>query len=357
MAETNQYEPMLVGENNLRDSLIVNPKTLAEKILKKEAVTCSITLPVQEHDSTTGSTSYVTTTIPFYMENDFSLGTFSSDWKDLYSMEQNMFNDLVNYKAMWDGEAQISLQSYGMTNKVWRGSTFGGFSIPCLFVSTRRTLNPTNLVKQLLSTVLPSRLSSGQASDPSTAQVVANSKEVLNTVIDGSADFANYVGSGISSVSDNFDTATWQDNVSKAAESAKNFVDEIGLVAPLRYGLKTISGSTSLQPLDGTTCTLQIGNYFRASELLMAKVSGISFSKEIIAPISSLNGRKSGDVYDNSAIGTDSGYPLYAKCMLELIPTAMVHLEKLNSYFMTSNPSTTTSTTASTSSDSTSLPT
>ena len=323
--------------NNLGDRMIKDPKLFAEKILKSEAVTCSITMPIQQH--TSQGTNCVTTTIPFYMSNNFSIGNLENKWNDLVDMNGgNVFTDWMNVINAMQSESQVTMQSEAMSSKVWKGSTFGGFNVECLFVSTRRTINPTKIIRILSSAALPDKL---RADDRTTTQSWGDLKQ-------GVQGFLENISTGYSVVTTKLDQMTgWntsksRDAVSNAAKGASNLLNDVGMIAPLYYGLDLnpqTNGGRPAAPMANTTLTLQVGDWFRADELLVTSISGIQFSKEIIAPPTTdgdswINGKGSSSLYDNSPNGSDYGYPLWGKCSINLIPFSMMHKEKFNNYFI-----------------------
>ena len=315
-------EPINIGTENLRNSLIKDPIFFAEKILGNPVVSCSITLPVQMH--TTQATQSVTTTIPFYMMNDFNLGTLSNKWSDLVDTGgMNVFADWLNGVQSMQGETQVSMQSQNMTAKVWKGSEFDGFNVDCLFVSTRRSINPIKIIRALSAAALPSHLAEG---DTTTAQ----SFDWIRTA---GSDFVNLVGGYVEKGLGAFGDS---DNMKEAVNDTTKFISDnvkdVGMTAPLFYGLKPQNGK--MVPLNNTTLTLCVGDWFEAKELLVQSISGITFSKEIIAPPDNqLKFNESNSVYNPTPKGDDHSYPLWAKCSIKLIPCTMMTKEKFQSYF------------------------
>ena len=143
----------------LKDLLINDPKVYAERILKEEAVTASITMPINKLSSDGKSLVTETVTIPFYMENDFSISNITNKWSDIVNFDSlgpiaGMINQLVSAPT---GSAQITLQSEAMSTKCWQGSDFGGFSVNCLFLCTNRRINPTKIIRTLAAGALPTK--------------------------------------------------------------------------------------------------------------------------------------------------------------------------------------------------------
>lgn len=346
MAEENStgYSIEEVDKVNFRDTLIKDPKIFAERILKSETVTCSITLPVQQHVQQDGNwkTTCITTTIPFYMSSDFSVGDLSNDWQDLVNIQDNVFAQFLNATGAFSGESQVTLQSEAMSSQVWKGSRYGGFSVECLFVSTRRTINPTKIIRMLAAASLPTVLE--DSSDQTTAKALGFAKQIGGALIEGGRRIANYAIDGASAVMGGLnntlgtnvtiDSQGAKNNVNETAGTLDKLVEGVGLVAPLHYGID-LNSTTGASPIKNTTVTLNVGEWFEASELLVESISGIQFSKEIIAPPShqGLDRKKGNDLYDPSADGEDYAYPLWGKCTIKFKPSSMMHLHKFQGYF------------------------
>ena len=345
-----EFAPHEIGKTDLSQTLIQDPKLYAEKILKSKCVTCSLTIPVQFH--TLNKTECVTTTIPFYMASDIGLGTLSNTWSEMLDTSgENNFINLLNWVNTYNSNAQVTAQSEAMSSKVWKGSKFDGFTVDCLFVSTRRKINPTKIIRLLAATALPDKL---RVDDQTTAQAFNNAKKWFNTAIGVTANLTNAlignVGTGVETVmnigkdsgSDDYkkiDTSGLQDVVSNLAKTGQALTNDLGMVAPLYYGTRmgdTSKGERAIEPIDHTTVTLQIGEWFRASELLVESISGISFSKEIVAQDMGQNKNKAGDLYqyDRANLGTDYWYPLWGKCTIKLVPFGMMHKTKYEEYFI-----------------------
>lgn len=316
---------------NYADIMVNNPKVLAEHLLHKEPISASITIPVRNY-ADYGATGY-TATIPFYMSGDFGLGLHNS-WEEALDLSQlkelaKFIN--VGHATIGHGEAQVSMQSEAMSTKVWSGSTFDGFDVDCLFVCTNRKFNTLKILNNLAATCLPTRLhdQSGAA-----GAGIKNIKAVAGGVVDIVGELINGFAGFVSDHSD-FDTSGAQQAVSNGATGFKQYLEGMGMIAPLNYGLQkgTEGSAATEEPLPNTTVTLQVGSYFRANNLLVQDISGIVLSKEIVAPPTDNSNRK-GDLYDNLANGSDSGFPLYLKCHLKLVPHSLMHFNKWQSYFL-----------------------
>lgn len=321
-----------VGTTNLADTLIQDPKMFAEKILKNSAVTCSVTLPVQEHkkEGDKYKTTCVTTTIPFYTTSDFSLGTLTNKWNSLLNSDLTSLVDILNKVGAVRGRSQVTMQSELLSSKVWGGTDFSGFSVDCVFVATRRTLNPTIPIRMLASAALPSKLASDDYTAGEGAQVL---KDAGVKLADGIASIGNKIGDAIGG---DFGQGC-KDAVTTTCDMAKEGIKDLGMVAPLHYGLDWADGKG--KPIKHTTLTLQVGDWFRASELLLQNISNIQFSKEVIAPpvengVGSRGDYKAGDMYFNFPIGDDHSFPLWGRCTLSFIPVSLMHLDKFRGYFI-----------------------
>lgn len=346
MAE--QFEEMsYTGFDNTAD-YIQSPRVLAEKVLGKTAITSSLTIPIQRHDPITGKTEVTLRTIPFYMQDNFNLGNLTNSWKDLVDTGgDNIFVNLLNAMSITSNTAQITAQSEAMSTKVWKGSEFSGFTVNCLFVATRRSLDPTKIIRDLAAAALPGKATHG---DPSVSAGLNGAKTIFKAAIGAAGGFANNVVTGADSIIKKFSNG---ENKAFNADSAKGEVDkftqfsqavveDMGMTAPLQYGITydeerddagALKKVTGIKPRPYTTVMLQVGDYFRAPYLLVESISGITFSKEIIKPADSF-GRLGTDIYDNTPDGAGYGFPLYAQCSITLKPSSMMHIDKFNNYFI-----------------------
>ena len=267
----------------------------------------------------------------------------SNEFRELVNIGDNQFVDIFNSANAFNGGSQITPQSEAMSNKVWKGSKFGGFKVDCLFVCTNRENNPVDYIKTLALCCLPRKLKKDEFGG------IEGMKSMTKGAIDIGAKGMGYLASGVTGVAQGFNNLTgksqengdlekqnqqWHDSINQNAQTMKNLVDDIGMVAPLDYGIDLKKNG----PISGTTVTLQIGNWFRAPQLLVTSISGISFSKEIIAPKDERN--KAGNaVYkpDSGAAMLNDGFPLYAKCSISLEPASMMHMDKFKGYFWQSS--------------------
>lgn len=332
LANITQY----TEKTNFADVMTGNPKVLAEHILHKTPVTASITIPVRNYIDN-GATGY-TATIPFYMTGDFTF-TLGNEWSEVYDLSslENLSQFInIGHAALGHGEAQISMQSEAMSSKVWKKSTFGGFHVDCLFVCTNRKFSTLKILNTLTAACLPTKFNEQENAG---GAGLKNAHVVAETLVDLGGEFVGGVVDAFGSISGGkFDTSGAQNMVSGMASGAKSYIKGMGMVAPLNYGLKKgdDGGAAIEEPLPNTTVTLQIGDYFRANNLVVKSLSGVTLSKEIVAPPTNNDTRK-GDLYDNSTQGSDWGFPLYLKCSMDLEPHSLMHFSKWQGYFKQDN--------------------
>lgn len=308
---------------DFRDTLFKNPKIFAEKILKEIPVSASITMPMQSLSSDGNAVYSKTVTIPFYMKDNFSVGSLTNNWSTLINMDMvNTFADLLNVAASFTGSAQVSLQSEAMSLQSWKGSSFSDFSVSCLFVATNRKINPTKIIQTLAAAALPTKLKG----DLTAGAGIENIKQLAEKGISA-------VGNAIAGLSD---SKEFKEKVNNFAGGVNDIIADIGMVAPLHYGIDKSDPNRPYAPAKGTTLTLQVGDYFRATELVVTSISNITFSKEIIAPKTFNNSedRRRGDLYDPHSDADGWGFPLYGECTVGLRPCSMMTKEKFESYFI-----------------------
>ena len=318
-----------------------HPKVLAEKVLKCNVSTCSLTIPdIISHDTKTGATTCNVVTLPFYIEEDFGF-SLANNWEQACNLNDNAFLNLINSSNMIGGQTQISLQSEIMSTKIWKGSTFEPFTLNCLFVCTNRRVNPLDAVKLLAATCLPTAITSG---DPSTNKAFDGMKKLGETGVDILQNIATLATKGFGSLTKK-DTSDFQNGVNALGGTLKKSIATLGMRAPLEYGVQIDQDETSytaISPKKYTTVSMRIGNYFRASDLLVQSVGSVKLSKEVIAP--PITRKSKNSLYDNTAATSDYGFPLYAKCTVTLIPFSMVTKQKFESYIQSNtklNPYTT----------------
>ena len=421
------------GDRNLRDSWIKNPQMIVEKVLRNPAITCSITMPVQKHETNVGTSSY-TTTIPFYMSDDFKINSMSAKFEPLFGEGSGIFGgiqELLRISDNINNTSQVTLQSEPMSALMWKGSEFSGFDIECLFVCTRREINPVNIIKTLSACVLPNKLVLGDKSLGLTndimnaikatkmaqtsfnANVASFASDMTKTLVDSGKDFfgsacatqiketgtniingakeagqavansevAQSVGGAISSAAQKADDYTGNaashlisgtgdnikkavgtqisdikqiisklgleessgniigaltsDNIQEQKQKAMDIIADAGMIAPLYYKLDYSSNgdSVSMKPNPDTCVTLQIGNYMTIPDLVVTSISGIMFSKELVAPNQYHNSYNKNDLYKYESKSTKFGYPIWAKCSLSLRPATLVTYKKFCEYF------------------------
>ena len=313
------------GGENLIDKMIDKPIVLAEKILKRSAQSGAITKTGPTW--TAESMTWTTTTVPFFLENDFSMN-MSNEWKETLDPDgiAGTFRELINGVSMFTDAAQVTMQSEAMSSLSWKGSKFDGFNIQCLFIATRRTINPVDIINILAKSCLPAKLKDYEAEGGVTPATFKIAKDAVTGAISGIGDFLG-----------NTLLKEHKDSVSNVTQTLNNNINDLGMVAPLGYGIhidndSANNGGNSVTALKGTTLSLHIGDWFHAPDLVVESISNIQFSKEMIAP-PSYAGKNKNDLYDPKPIGSDYGYPLYAKCSIKLRPYTLVDLKRFQSYF------------------------
>lgn len=297
-----------------------NPKVLAERIMQKGVLTCSITIP--KAAKLENNIVYDTHTFPFFLDSDFGF-SLNNEWQKLHSGLENLpaLQGFANMMSAVNSQAQVTFQSQSMSSLSWNGSTFSGFDLSCLFLCTNRRINPVVAINELSRACLPMRLEEYAGDKP---VVLDKGQQWANMAVDGIAGMLNNV------VKDEHKKA-----VSEAAQTAHNFVNDVGLVAPLGYGIMLNSGEGhALQPIPGTTLSFQIGDWFRATDLVVESISGVQFSKELVGPAVSDRTRGKNDLYNPTPEGNDYGFPLYAKCNIRLKPYTLVDYNTFNGYFI-----------------------
>ena len=315
------------GNVNYRETQFQSPQTLAEKILMDTATSCSLTIPVHDYwkgDDGQLLSDYKTVTIPFYMSSEFGF-SLSNEFRELVNIGDNAFIDFFNGVSAFTGGSQVTPQSEAMSSKVWRGSKFDGFNVECLFVCTNRNHNPVDSIKTICLCCLPRPIEDGESKLRDAAV------GVLNNTIDRLATGATVVSKGLG--------IDAKGQVDKLAKQLKGLTKSMGMVAPLDYGIELSGESEDTAwggPVRGTTVTLNVGNWFRASQLVVTSISNVSFSKEIIAPRDERNTTGPNALYKPSFAANNvmaDGFPLYAKCNVSLAPSSMMHAKKFENYF------------------------
>lgn len=311
-------------KTNITDMLVKEPKVLAEHILKRPAISCSLTMPdpVWTKDSVTG----YTTTIPFYMTQDFSFG-IGNEWTQFADPSGFLgpLKTAFDTLGAFNGQSQLTMQSQAMSTAVWKGSTFEGFNLNGVIVCTNRQIDPSALIFKLCKSCLPIKRHKFEGTVAGT--------ETLQAVAEGGN---NLIGS----ILNMFTLQSFKDPINNYVNKANEFVKDLGMIAPHGYGV-TIDdqndGSKLVSPIPGTTCTLTIGDWFQADNLIVDKISSITFSKEVIAPPTSNSNKRGNDIYPSNAEATPSGFPLYATFTISLKPYCMVDLDMFQGYFLTAN--------------------
>lgn len=301
MAETtgNSSQPFV-------DAYIKEPSILAEKVLSNSLISGMLTLPVKEEGT------YKTYTVPFYLENEFSF-SLGNNWNQLVDTSMtSALNSLYNLGASaFNQGTQVTFQSKYLSAASWNGSEIPKFSLSLTFVATRRSINPASIIRALAGTCLPNDIKDSQVS------------EATQKFIEGTASNVENIGQSIT------DVTGWS-SASTGARTIANGIRHAGIAAPLNYGLiSDDSTGNALVPMENTTLTLQIGQWFVADNLIVESLSNIQLSKEVVAP--PLNYDTANTQYErNNSI---YGFPLYAKCSLILRPYTYITYDEFYEYF------------------------
>lgn len=303
-----------------KDATIINPITLSEKVLLDGVFTGSITLPVKNSDNNSNE-QYIKQTVPFFLQNNFSFG-LGNKWDTLIPESSGEFlSNIYNLLTMTNfvEGSQFQFISKSMQSLVWKGSQKPTFSVSTVFVSTRRSYNPVKIIDILASTCLPG-----------THEQAGNATKTLDDAT-GKADKA--LQSGRDTINRVTNTQ-FGSTLYNLASPIVSHLEHAGLVAPLQYRaipkLETDTVETQ------GTVTLKVGKWFQASDLVVQDISGIEFSKETIAPPPDwLNDISQNNAYQLKSDGSsDWGFPLYAKCTINLVPVAPITYEDFKGYFI-----------------------
>lgn len=346
-ATENTWEPKEIRKVDLRDYYLKDARLLAQRLLKRQAVSCSLTIPVQSH--TKSGTDSITTTLPFYMSDNFGFGV-GNKFESLVDQDNagGLYTQLMNGLALFQDKTQVSMQSEAMSSLMWKGSTFTGFNVKCLFIATTRSFNTLNIVKMLAGACLPRHI---EDDDETVAPGIQAIRKVGGFAVDLTKGLADLVLTGVEYAGElankSVDMSKQKQDFSNTAEDMRGLIKGMGMSAPLQYGLTFNKENendpenyrvTGVKPLKNTTLTLQIGNYFRAEDLVVDDISNISFSKELIAPPSGYKNKKEfpgSDLFQIGELSTsDYGFPLYVECDVKLRPVSMMTYSKFQSYFL-----------------------
>lgn len=319
---------------DFKDLYLGSPKVLAEKLLHNQAISGTLTIPVRDYNQQ-GNFGY-TATIPFFLSGDMTF-TMGNEWKDALSLDklEGLGSFINGFHTVTGDTAQISMQSEAMSSQVWKGSTFSGFNIDCLFVATNRGFNTLRIMNILSAACLPTKY----AQQPEAAgKAFETVHDVANKVVDMTTGAVGWVADKITENSDwNMDGA--KQAVNDFGEKAKGYINDMGMIAPLNYGLNpTTEGGLAENPMPHSTLTLQIGDYFRADNLIVEGLNNVTMSKEVIAPPTTSFLGETNVMYSHKPDGNlmSWGFPLYVKCNIKLRPHSMMHFTKWQSYFLRS---------------------
>lgn len=293
----------------------------AHQILQNERYGCTITIPIRDEGTENTGTLY---TIPCYMPGDFSF-SLGNNWTSLMPDVVNMtsgisglmngINSVLNSLSTKSGKqrnyAQMQAVSREMQVLSWNGSEIPKFSVNCLFVATQYEYNPIDPILALCSTALPVTTDQAEVNQGYKKAMSFLGESATNVLHDFTQ---GKVGSALISAAD-----VQPEDVKDLSSGIGNMVANVGMVAPLGFGVR-ISSNGYIEPLENTTCSLKIGNWFRAFDLVVTSISNIKFSKEVIGP-----------AFDANDVKT--GYPLYAECSIEFSPIKPIFYSEFLEYF------------------------
>lgn len=344
MADDKQQNKALYNPAPQQDPLSIKvPYTLADEILLNQLFSAMVTIPVL-----IGS-DYVPYTIPIFNVEDFSFSV-GNEWQPLIDTSgANMLTGLINVASAITNDTQVSMQSRAMASASWKNSKTPHFSLSCVFVSTQRSFNPIDPILALCSAVFPNVI--GTAGNNGLA---ASVQKTMQTGASIAIDFSNKVSTTVNEL-----FGTKIPVVSDEDKKQVNQMISAGVMtAPLNYKLTMDNGK--LEPGVNSTCALRVGNWFRATKLLVEDISNITFSKEIIAPMAQYSALPKGvvhpelkqnatllnalnssttDTIDKLQQKTDVfassyGFPLYSKCTITFRPITTLTYDEFCAYFI-----------------------
>lgn len=287
--------------------------TVAAEILQNPQTGGSITLPVKEGNE------YKTYTIPFYMKDNFSF-SLKNEWGEMLNIsELKPLTNGLNMLLSTIGASQMALQSKAMSAVSWQGSSVPEFSINTVFVCVSREYNPIEIIKVLSATCLPNLFK--DTTDPNFYKIKQGLEQTAG------------IGENVTTKVSNLFTD--EETSQRMGQTVGDYIRQIGMVAPLDFGLK----EGGLEPKENSTLSLTIGNWFTASNLVVSGINNITFSKEVIAPISSVNKNGSTDTYIGNQTTEENiyGFPIYVECTITFRPFNLITADEFFSYFITSN--------------------
>lgn len=345
MAGKEQENTTLYNPAPRQDPLSIKvPYTLADEILLNQLFSAMITMPVL-----IGS-DYVPYTIPVFNVEDFSFSV-GNEWQPLIDTSgANMLTGLINVASAITNDVQVSMQSRAMASASWKNSKYPVFSLSCMFVSTQRSFNPIDPIVALCSAVFPNVINTSGTNG------IANwVQDRMQTGASVAIDFTNAVSTSVNRL---FGT-----KIPVVSDNDKQQVQQLitagVMTAPLNYKLTMNNGK--LEPGVNTTCALRVGNWFRATKLIVEDISNITFSKEIIAPMAQYSALPKGvvhpelkenatllDALNSSALdgandkiqqatnvfASSYGFPLYSKCTITFRPITTLTYNEFCEYFI-----------------------
>ena len=270
-------------------------------------------------------------TLKAIMNGDFGY-SLGNQWSPIASISQipiigDLANQFANLALSVAGGTQIRFESTWMTAATWGGSNLPEFNIPLMFIRYSPDENPVDYQLFFARGALPPEdsydlekagLLNASIGGYSIAQASNDLKSTVTNV------FNNSISSFNAKTED--EKEKLKDNESSAQKEAynqnsalgnmvSNMLTNIGQAAPLYYGLQmnTSEAGQVYKPLEGTTYTLRIGNWFSASDLLISSISPVVYSKEV----------------------TPDGTPLFCTMNVTFRPYKMISYKEFESYFLT----------------------
>lgn len=277
-------------------------------------------------------TSSGTEVINFFMTNDFSF-SLGNTWEKIASLSDfplaSSFNDMFNLLAAIgsSGEGanlpQGTLESIHLSAASWKGSQIPSFSIDCLFIASSYDESPLTPLLKLAEGALPAgTYQFTNTGNPMIDTAASATTDIIRTTVQlgyGIGGVYNSIVQGKNPIQGGIDA--FNNSQRQAQKISGNMVDGSAMKAPLGYGLQGVENGNFFQPIPNTTLQLYIGRWFKADNLLIDSISGITFSKEVIAR-------------DPKGIGANAvGGPLYIRANLSLRPYKMVTIQDFLKYF------------------------
>lgn len=220
------------------------------------------------------------------LTSDFGIN-LNNQWKPMVSISDipilgDISQGVIPVLAAFSGATQGTLESMWMTSASWAGSAIPTFPIKVTLLNYDKNVNLFNQVLELSEGLLPPDISYDLDNMGDFGGAL---KSVQQNLVQGTYKLGETLSKKVSELDPDSSIKNFVEEsnaVNKATAVVAKGISQIGMAAPLNYGLQidTKKESTVFKPLDHTTFSLQIGNWFRASNLLL-EVGNFSFSKEV----------------------------------------------------------------------------